>query len=80
MNLMQPILEMLVKNDFLLLIWNLKRTKNEVNWKKVIFPSISEMRCFRVIQNLVHFLKIGKNETLTDFLNKILKYFVCILS
>ena len=58
--------------------------------KKLIFPSISDMGCFRVIINSVQFQykcsilsckeKMTKHESKPDFLNKISKDFVCIFS
>ncbi len=61
-----------------------------MNQRKVIFPSIFDTVGFKVIQNSVHFQKecsilslkdkMTKNGHGMNFLNKILKDFVCIFS
>ena len=61
-----------------------------INKKKVIFPSISDMGCFRFIINSIQFLfecsilsptdKMIKHESKTDYLHKISNDFVCIFS
>ena len=74
----------------LILVEPLKFSKFQINKKKVIFPSISDMVCFRVIIKSVQFQfkcsilspkdKMTKHESKMDFLHKISKYFVCIFS
>ena len=74
----------------LILVEPVKFVKFQINKKKVIFPSISDMGCFRVITNSVQFQlecsilnpkdKMTKHESETDFLHKISKESLCILS
>jgi hypothetical protein len=66
------------------------RVKVEIDNKKIIFSSISDIGCFSVIRNSIQCLyackvsspkdKWGKHENKQDFLNKILRYYVCIFS
>ena len=85
------------KITFFLLIWNLKnvRVSSRIKDKKLVwliqnkfFNRISDMGCFRVIQNSVQFHSecsilstnniMTQNESKTDFLQNISKDFVCI--